>query len=41
MSLPEAPAGFKILQEGQARILFPDNNEVFYNPVQEQVRIAQ
>lgn len=26
---------FKIIQEGKATILFPKDNEVFYNPVQE------
>ncbi|KAG0041419.1 RNA methyltransferase tRNA(m5U54)methyltransferase [Gryganskiella cystojenkinii] len=30
-----APAGFKKVTEGQATILFPDTNEVFYNPIQE------
>ncbi|KAG0363250.1 RNA methyltransferase tRNA(m5U54)methyltransferase [Podila minutissima] len=30
-----APAGFKKVTEGKATILFPDTNEVFYNPIQE------
>ncbi|KAI1320480.1 RNA methyltransferase tRNA(m5U54)methyltransferase [Mortierella claussenii] len=29
------PAGFKKVTEGKATILFPDTNEVFYNPIQE------
>eukprot|EP00055_Hartaetosiga_balthica_P008921 m.34384 g.34384 ORF g.34384 m.34384 type:complete len:593 (+) comp6527_c0_seq2:70-1848(+) len=28
------PEGFVKIKEGQAEILFPDNDEVFYNPVQ-------
>jgi hypothetical protein len=35
--MADVPEGFRIVEEGQARILFPDNNEVFYNPVQVQV----
>lgn len=31
----EAPPGFIEITEGRAKILFPDTNEVFYNPVQE------
>ena len=30
-----APQGFKKVTEGKATILFPDTNEVFYNPIQE------
>ncbi|KAG0250337.1 tRNA methyltransferase 1 [Actinomortierella ambigua] len=30
-----APEGFKKVTEGKATILFPDTNEVFYNPIQE------
>lgn len=30
-----APEGYKIVTEGQGNILFPNNNAVFYNPVQE------
>ncbi|CAO3572741.1 unnamed protein product [Mortierella alpina] len=30
-----APKGFKKVTEGKATILFPDTNEVFYNPIQE------
>jgi len=30
-----APAGFQKVTEGKATILFPDTNEVFYNPIQE------
>ncbi|KAG0237884.1 tRNA methyltransferase 1 [Actinomortierella wolfii] len=29
------PEGFKKVTEGKATILFPDTNEVFYNPIQE------
>eukprot|EP00056_Hartaetosiga_gracilis_P003252 m.61377 g.61377 ORF g.61377 m.61377 type:complete len:552 (-) comp11386_c1_seq1:821-2476(-) len=29
-----APEGFVKIKEGQAEILFPENDEVFYNPVQ-------
>ncbi|KAF9423175.1 RNA methyltransferase tRNA(m5U54)methyltransferase [Podila epigama] len=29
------PAGFKKVTEGKVTILFPDTNEVFYNPIQE------
>ena len=28
------PAGHKIIEEGTAKILFSEGNEVFYNPVQ-------
>lgn len=31
---PAAPPGFQIVQEGAARILFPDANQVFYNKPQ-------
>lgn len=30
----EVPLGFMEISEGRAKILFPDTNEVFYNPVQ-------
>ncbi len=30
----EAPAGFRVIEEGKARILFPDTDGVFYNPCQ-------
>ena len=29
------PSGHVEIQEGHARILFPNSNQVFYNPVQE------
>eukprot|EP00123_Amoebidium_parasiticum_P015566 comp23035_c2_seq2/m.36836 comp23035_c2_seq2/g.36836 ORF comp23035_c2_seq2/g.36836 comp23035_c2_seq2/m.36836 type:complete len:553 (-) comp23035_c2_seq2:78-1736(-) len=29
------PEGYKVIVEGQARALFPESGEVFYNPVQE------
>lgn len=31
----EVPAGFKLHTENTTRILLPDNNEAFLNPVQE------
>eukprot|EP00638_Chattonella_subsalsa_P002914 CAMPEP_0117766606 /NCGR_PEP_ID=MMETSP0947-20121206/21002_1 /TAXON_ID=44440 /ORGANISM="Chattonella subsalsa, Strain CCMP2191" /LENGTH=93 /DNA_ID=CAMNT_0005589873 /DNA_START=184 /DNA_END=462 /DNA_ORIENTATION=- len=31
----EAPAGHKIITEGQGSIIFSESNEVFYNNVQE------
>jgi len=36
----EIPPGFAVVEEGKARILFPEANVVFYNPVQEQVILA-
>ena len=33
-NVPSAPAGFVEITEGRAKILFPDTNEVFYNPAQ-------
>lgn len=31
----ELPSGETVIKEGKAAILFPNANEVFYNPVQE------
>jgi hypothetical protein len=30
----QVPDGYKVISEGKADILFPNTNEVFYNPVQ-------
>ncbi|KAF9914154.1 RNA methyltransferase tRNA(m5U54)methyltransferase [Lobosporangium transversale] len=35
MDSAPAPAGFTKVTEGKATILFPDTNEVFYNPIQQ------
>jgi tRNA (guanine26-N2/guanine27-N2)-dimethyltransferase len=32
---PAAPEGYSIVTEGKANILFPEGNQVFYNPAQE------
>jgi tRNA (guanine26-N2/guanine27-N2)-dimethyltransferase len=31
----QVPEGFNVVKEGSASILYPEGNQVFYNPVQE------